>query len=85
MRIWQGMSSCHAFNHRPTQVTLKVCKVCARNVAFGVTAPAVIGVFKSKTAVQNYQPGLFHTFMQGLRADQLRNRHSELLRGMKDS
>ena len=77
--IRQRMTPRDAFGHRATQVAFQVGKLRALDVAFGIAAQPVVRVFKRKAAIQNDQTGLGLAFVQGLRADQLRNGHRELL------
>ena len=78
-RIGQRMTARHTFDHRAAQVPFQVCILRAFDMPFAIAATAIVGVFQGKAAVQNNQAGLRLTFFQGVRADQLRNGHSELL------
>ena len=78
-RVGQWMAAGHALDHRPAQVAFKIGKLRTGNMPLGIAAAAVVRVFKGKAAIQNNQAGLRLTFIQGLRADQLRNGHSGLL------
>ncbi|MNR68868.1 hypothetical protein D3C85_1937150 [compost metagenome] len=52
------MTPGHTFGHRPAQVAFKVRERCTGDVALGITALAIIGVFQGKTAIEDDQPGL---------------------------
>ncbi|CAH0256422.1 hypothetical protein SRABI112_03252 [Pseudomonas mediterranea] len=78
-RIRQRMASGHPFDHRATQVALKVGERRTGNMPLGVAALAIIRVIEGKTAIEDHQPGLCLPLFEGLRADELRDGHGELL------